>query len=103
MVKATDSAKNTAAVPGLIEARKPSCTSLSVEARIRLYEIVEFIGRWSMIDVFVVALVKIGGMASVDLGPAVWAMAGLVVLVVYEGTALDEWSIWQSLDRTGRG
>jgi len=44
--------------------------------------------------------VKIGGMATVDLGPAFWAMAGLVVLVVYEGTALDEWSIWQTLERT---
>ena len=62
---------------------------------------------WAMAEVFligvVVALVKIGGMATVDFGPAFWAMAGLVVLVVYEGTALDEWSIWQSLDRTGRG
>ena len=48
----------------------------------------------------VVALVKIGGMATVDLGPAFWAMAGLVVLVVYEGTALDEWSIWQTLERS---
>ena len=59
---------------------------------------------WAMAEVFligvVVALVKIGGMATVDLGPAFWAMAGLVVLVVYEGTALDEWSIWQTLERT---
>jgi len=59
---------------------------------------------WSMAEVFligvVVALVKIGGMATVDLGPAFWAMAGLVVLVVYEGTALDEWSIWQTLERS---
>ena len=58
---------------------------------------------WAMAEVFligvVVALVKIGGMATVDLGPAFWAMAGLVVLVVYEGTALDEWSIWQTLER----
>ena len=32
----------------------------------------------------VVALVKVGGMASIDLGPAFWAMAGLVLLVVLE-------------------
>jgi paraquat-inducible protein A len=59
---------------------------------------------WAMAEVFligvVVALVKIGGMASVSLGPAFWAMAGLVVLVVYEGTALDEWSIWQILEQS---
>ena len=58
---------------------------------------------WAMAEVFligvVVALVKIGGMATVDLGPAFWAMAGLVALVVYEGTSLCEWSIWQQLER----
>jgi len=62
---------------------------------------------WAMAEVFligvVVALVKIGGMATVDLGPAFWAMAGLVVLVVYEGTALDEWSIWLTLERLSAG
>ena len=36
----------------------------------------------------VVALVKIGGMATITLGPAFWAMAGLVLLVVYEGASL---------------
>jgi len=59
---------------------------------------------WSMAEVFligvVVALVKIVGMATVNLGPAFWAMAGLVVLVIYEGTALDEWSIWQTLEQS---
>jgi paraquat-inducible protein A len=58
---------------------------------------------WAMAEVFligvVVALVKIGGMASVDLGPAFWAMAGLVLLVVYEATSFDEWSIWQTIER----
>jgi paraquat-inducible protein A len=57
---------------------------------------------WAMAEVFligvVVALVKIGGMATVNLGPAFWAMAGLVLLVVYEATSLDEWSIWQILE-----
>lgn len=57
---------------------------------------------WAMAEVFligvIVALVKIGGMATVSLGPAFWAMAGLVLLVVYEASSLDEWSIWQLLD-----
>jgi paraquat-inducible protein A len=58
---------------------------------------------WAMAEVFligvVVALVKIGGMANVELGPAFWAMAALVLLVVYEATSLDEWSIWQTIER----
>ena len=45
---------------------------LSVHARIHLYEVVEFIGRWSMIDVFVVAiltaLVQLGFLASINPG-----------------------------------
>jgi paraquat-inducible protein A len=57
---------------------------------------------WAMAEVFligvIVALVKIGGIATVTLGPAFWAMSGLVLLVVYEASSLDEWSIWQLLD-----
>ena len=57
---------------------------------------------WAMAEVFligvIVALVKIGGIATVTLGPAFWAMAGLVLVVVYEASSLDEWSIWQLLD-----
>ncbi|MBP7242614.1 paraquat-inducible protein A [Amaricoccus sp.] len=59
---------------------------------------------WSMAEVFiigvVVALVKVAGMASVSLGPAFWAMACMVLLVVLEATSLDDWSIWRRLDRT---
>lgn len=59
---------------------------------------------WSMAEIFiigvVVALVKIAGMASIHLGPAFWAMACLVLLVVLEGTSLCEWSLWQTLHRT---
>lgn len=58
---------------------------------------------WAMAEVFiigvVVALVKVAGMASITLGPAFWAMTFLVLLVIFEGTSLDEWSVWQALDR----
>ncbi len=58
---------------------------------------------WAMAEIFilgvVVALVKVGGMASITLGPAFWAMAGLVLLVVYEGASLCERTIWLMLER----
>lgn len=61
---------------------------------------------WSMAEIFiigvVVALVKVAGMASITLGPAFWALAFLVLLVVVEGTSLCEWSLWQTLERTRR-
>lgn len=68
------------------------------------FRVAEHLKPWAMSEVFligvVVALVKIGGLASIDLGPAFWAMAGLVLLVVLESSSLNEWSIWQLLDRT---
>jgi paraquat-inducible protein A len=61
---------------------------------------------WSMAEIFiigvVVALVKVAGMASVTLGPAFWAMAAIVLLVVLEGASLCEWSLWRTLDRSPR-
>ena len=70
----------------------------------RAFRIAEHLKPWAMSEVFligvVVALVKVGGMASIDLGPAFWAMAGLVLLVVLECSSLNEWSIWQILERS---
>lgn len=70
----------------------------------RAFRIAEHLKPWAMAEVFligvVVALVKVGGMAKIELGPAFWALAGLVLLVVYEATSLSEWSLWQRLDRT---
>ena len=70
----------------------------------RAFRLAEHLRPWAMSEVFligvVVALVKIGGLASISLGPAFWAMAALVMVVVLESSSLDEWSIWQILDRS---
>ncbi len=61
---------------------------------------------WAMAEIFIigvaVALVKVAGMATVSLGPAFWALAALVLLVVLEGASLCEWSLWQTLERSRR-
>lgn len=61
---------------------------------------------WAMAEIFIigvaVALVKVGGMASITLGPAFWALAFLVLMVVFEGASLCERSIWLTLDRLRR-
>ena len=45
-----------------------------MHAQMRLYRITEWVGRWSMIDVFVVAivvaLVRLGNLMSITPGPA---------------------------------
>ncbi|MGR3492549.1 MAG: paraquat-inducible protein A [Shimia sp.] len=61
--------------------------------RLHMYEIVEFIGRWSMIDVFVVAilvaLVQLSSLASIQPGPAALAFAGSVIFTMLSAKAFD--------------
>ena len=80
--------------------------SLSIEARIRLYEFVEFIGRWSMIDVFVVAiltaLVQIGFLASINPGTAAVFFALSVAFTMLSAQALDPRLIWDTAEGTTR-
>ena len=76
---------------------------LDVHTRIRLYEVVEFIGRWSMIDVFVVAiltaLVQLGFIASINPGPAAVFFALSVAFTMLSAQALDPRLIWDSTVR----
>lgn len=69
----------------------------------RLYEVVEFIGRWSMIDVFVVAilsaLVQLGGLATIKPGIAAVSFALSVVFTMLAAQSFDSRLIWDS-DRT---
>lgn len=66
--------------------------------RIRLYRITEFVGRWSMVDVFVVAilvaLIRNGNLMSIEPGPAALAFAGVVVLTMLAAMLFDQRSIW---------
>ena len=66
--------------------------------RTALFHFVEFIGRWSMLDVFVVALltalVQIRGLATMTPGPAALAFAGVVILTMYAAQAFDPRLIW---------
>ncbi|MEX2519618.1 MAG: paraquat-inducible protein A, partial [Paracoccaceae bacterium] len=69
---------------------------------LKLYEIVEFIGRWSMIDVFVVAiltaLVQLGFLASLAPGSAAALFALSVSFTMLSARAFDPKLIW---DRVG--
>jgi paraquat-inducible protein A len=68
--------------------------------RTRLYRMVELIGRWSMLDVFVdtftVALVQLSPLMSVQPGPGVVFFAAVVVLTMIAATTFDPRLIWDS-------
>ncbi len=75
---------------------------LSAHRRMQLYEFTEFIGRWSMVDVFVVAilsaLVQLGFIASINPGPAAVCFALSVVFTMLSAQSFDPRMIWDSLE-----
>ena len=68
--------------------------------RTRLYRMVRFIGRWSMLDVFVdtftVALVQLSPLMSVEPGAGVLFFAAVVVLTMIAAETFDPRLIWDS-------
>ncbi|RYH08947.1 paraquat-inducible protein A [Tropicimonas sp. IMCC6043] len=70
--------------------------------RTQLYELVEFIGRWSMIDVFVVAvlsaLVQLSIVVSIHPGPAALTFALAVFFTMISARSFDSRLIWDSLE-----
>ncbi len=75
--------------------------------RLRLYRLVEFVGRWSMMDIYVVtilvALVQLQNLASIQPGPGAVAFGMVVVLTMSAAMTFDPRSIWDSLgDNSGR-
>lgn len=82
------------------------CESLNVYPRPRskvfIYRVTEFVGRWSMIDVFVVAfltgLIQMGALMSVYPGPAALAFAGMVVFTMLAAKSLDPKMFWEEKD-----
>jgi paraquat-inducible protein A len=62
-------------------------------ARLRMYRMLETIGRWSMLDVFVItilaALVQIQSFASLQAGPGAAAFGAVVVLTMLATRSFD--------------
>jgi paraquat-inducible protein A len=79
----------------------------SAKWRHRVYEAIEFIGRWSMIDVFVVAilssLVQFSVLASVKPGPASLAFALSVICTMLAALSFDSRMIWDLDDEASAG
>lgn len=75
---------------------------LSARHRSRLYRMTEFIGRWSMLDIYVImiliALVSFGAIASIETGPAATAFAAVVILTMLAAMSFDARLIWDASD-----
>ena len=64
-----------------------------------LFQLIELIGRWSMLDVFLVAIlvavVKLGTFASVHSEPGLIAFAAVVVLTMIASANFDARMLWR--------
>jgi paraquat-inducible protein A len=70
------------------------------QQRSRLFRLVEFVGRWSMLDVFavsiLVALVQMQSLALVEVRPGALAFAAVVVLTMLAAQSFDERLLWDA-------
>jgi paraquat-inducible protein A len=68
--------------------------------RSKLFRLVEFIGRWSMLDVYavalLVALVQIRSLASIHAGIGALAFCAVVVLTMLAAQSFDERLLWDT-------
>lgn len=73
-----------------------------IRQQTRLYGLVEIIGRWSMLDIFVVALlaslVRAGALATIIPGGGALAFASVVVLTMLASLSFDPRLLWDSID-----
>jgi len=69
-----------------------------------LYRTTELIGKWSMVDVFVVtvlvALIHLGGVLRITPGAAALAFAGVVIVTMLAAESFDPRLIWDQLGDT---
>jgi paraquat-inducible protein A len=68
--------------------------------RSSLFRMVEFIGRWSMLDIYAISLlatlVQIQSFASILVGWGAWAFGAVVVLTLIAARTFDERLLWDS-------
>jgi paraquat-inducible protein A len=70
--------------------------------RTRLYRITELVGRWSMVDIYVVtimvALVHLGALATIEAGPGALYFAAVVVITMFAAMSFDPRLIWDAAE-----
>jgi len=75
---------------------------MSARQRILMYRFIEWIGRWSMLDIFVIAIlvavVRFGSLASVEPGVGAVAFASVVILTMLAALTFDPRLIWDNTE-----
>ncbi len=78
----------------------------NVQHKVRLFHLTELVGRWSMVDVYVVtlltALVQFGFLGNVEPGNALLAFAAVVVLTMLAAETFDPRLLGDAQEEAGR-
>jgi paraquat-inducible protein A len=63
-------------------------------------------GTWAMLEVLLlgvfVAYTKLGDLVTIELGPAVYALGLLTIVIVWAETAFDPHAVWEEIERRGQ-
>ena len=67
-----------------------------------MYRITEAVGRWSMVDIFMIsilaALVKLGSLATIEPGAGAVFFAAVVILTMFAAMAFDPRLLWDAME-----
>ena len=70
--------------------------------RTRMYRLAELVGKWSMVDIYVVtimvALVQMGNLASIAAGAGAIFFCAVVILTMFAAMTFDPHLIWDNLE-----
>lgn len=77
-------------------------STLIPKQRTHIYRLLERIGRWSMLDIYVItilaALVQFGSIATINAGPGAIAFGAVVVLTMLATLSFDPRLIWDAVE-----
>jgi paraquat-inducible protein A len=70
--------------------------------RTLLYRVIEAVGRWSMIDIFMISilvtLVKLGSIATIEPGAGATSFAAVVILTMFSSMSFDPRLMWDAME-----
>jgi paraquat-inducible protein A len=82
-------------------------SSWRLRDRTVLYRIIESVGRWSMIDIFMIsiliALVKLQAIATIEPGIGATSFAGVVVITMIASMMFDPRLMWDAAEKNVDG
>ena len=80
---------------------------LPLSRKMQLYRVIVWIGRWSMLDIFIISLltglVQFGQLGQVTAGAGAWAFSAVVVMTMLAAITFDPRLLWDAREVRNAG